>query len=65
MEMNPPSVFDPLALLSGLGTSVAMSGGVGWRRGAGLALLWLWCRPTGTAPIHPLAWEFPYALGGP
>ena len=28
-----------------------------------LALLWLWCRPTGTAPIQPLAWEPPYAVG--
>ena len=21
----------------------------------------LWCRPAGTVPIQPLAWEFPYA----
>ena len=28
------------------------------------ALLWLWCRPAATAPIQPLAWEFPYAIGG-
>ena len=26
-------------------------------------LLWLWCRPPATAPIQPLAWELPYALG--
>ena len=26
-----------------------------------LALLWLWCRPPGVAPIQPLAWEPPYA----
>ena len=26
-------------------------------------LLWLWCRPAATAPIWPLAWEFPYAAG--
>ena len=25
------------------------------------ASLWLCCRPVGTAPIHSLAWEFPYA----
>ena len=25
--------------------------------------LWLWCRPAATAPIRPLAWEPPYALG--
>ena len=28
-----------------------------------LALLWLWCRPAATAPILPLAWELPYAVG--
>ena len=26
-------------------------------------MLWLWCRPVATAPIKPLAWESPYALG--
>ena len=26
-------------------------------------LLWLWRRPTATAPIRPLAWEPPYATG--
>ena len=26
------------------------------------ALLWLWCKPAGTAPIQPLAWEPPYAV---
>ena len=30
-----------------------------------LALLWLWCRLAATAPIQPLAWELPYATGGP
>ena len=28
-----------------------------------LALPWLWCRPVATAPIRPLAWEPPYAMG--
>ena len=28
-----------------------------------LALLWLWRRPAATAPIRPLAWEPPYAVG--
>ena len=23
----------------------------------------LWCRPAAAAPIPPLAWEFPYAVG--
>ena len=40
-----------------------MSCGVGHRRGSDLALLWLWCRPVATAPIRPLAWEPPYAMG--
>ena len=40
-----------------------MSCGVGHRRGLDLALLWLWCRAEATAPIRPLAWEPPYAVG--
>ena len=28
-----------------------------------LALLWLWHRLAATAPIRPLAWEPPYAMG--
>ena len=28
-----------------------------------LVLLWLWCRLAATAPIRPLAWEPPYAVG--
>ena len=40
-----------------------MSCGVGRRHGSDLALLWLWCRPVATAPIRPLAWEPPYAMG--
>ena len=40
-----------------------MSCGMGRRRGSDPALLWLWCRPVATAPIRPLAWEPPYAMG--
>ena len=40
-----------------------MSCGVGCRRGSDPALLWLWRRPVATAPIRPLAWETPYAVG--
>ena len=43
------------------GSSVAVSCGVGCRHGSDLALLWLWCRPAGAAPIRSLAWELPYA----
>ena len=38
-----------------------MSCGIGRRRGLDPALLWLWCRLAGAAPI--LAWELPYAAG--
>jgi len=40
-----------------------VSCGVGHRRGSDPALLWLWHRLAATAPIRPLAWETPYALG--
>ena len=40
-----------------------MSCGVGCRRGSDPVLLWLWRRPVATAPIGPLAWEPPYAVG--
>ena len=26
-------------------------------------MLWLWSRPAVVAPIRPLAWESPYAVG--
>ena len=38
-----------------------MSCGVGGRCGSDLALLW--CRLAAVAPIGPLAWEPPYAVG--
>ena len=40
-----------------------MSCGVGRRRGSDPMLLWLWHRLASTAPIRPLAWKPPYALG--
>ena len=40
-----------------------MSYGVGHRRGSDPALLWLWCRLAAAAPIRPLPWELPYAVG--
>ena len=42
---------------------VAMSCGVGRRRGLDLALLWLWCWLAAVALIRHLAWEPPYAAG--
>ena len=40
-----------------------MSCGLGCRHSLDLALLWLWHRPEATAPIRPLSWEPPYAMG--
>ena len=40
-----------------------MSYGVGRRCGSDPALLQLWHRPAATAPIRPLAWESPCAVG--
>ena len=47
----------------GYGSGIAVSCGVGHRRGSDLGLLWLWCKAEATAPIGPLAWESPYAAG--
>ena len=40
-----------------------MSCGVGRRCGLDLVLLWLWGWLAATAPIQPLAWALPYAMG--
>ena len=40
-----------------------MSCGVGCRRGLDPTLMWLWCSPAAMAPIRPLVWEPPYAMG--
>ena len=40
-----------------------MSCGVGCRWSSDPALLWLWYRLAAVAPIWPLAWEPPYAVG--
>ena len=45
------------------GSGIAVSCGVGRRRGSDPALLWLWRRLVATALIGPLAWEPPYAAG--
>ena len=47
----------------GWGSGIAVSYGVGLRRGSDPTLLWLWRRPVATALIRPLAWEPPYAAG--
>ena len=40
-----------------------MSCGVDHRCGLDPSLLWLWHRLAAVAPIQPLAWELPYAMG--
>ena len=52
-----------LASLGGLRIGVAVSCGVGHRLSSDPRLLWLWRRPVATAPVQPLAWEPPYAVG--
>ena len=42
---------------------MAVTCGVGRRRGLDPKLLWLWRRLAATALIRPLAWEPPYATG--
>ena len=70
---NPTSIHEDVGSIYGftqwLGTvamsygvmAVAMSYGVGHWCGLDVVLLWLWL--TAEAPVHPLAWEFPYAEG--
>ena len=40
-----------------------MSCAVGHRCSSDPELLWLWCRQAAIAPIGPLAWELPHAVG--
>ena len=67
-ETNLTSILEDVGLIPGLaqwvkGSGVAVSCGVGCRRGLDVGLLWLWCRPSATARIWPLTWELPYAVG--
>ena len=40
-----------------------MNCGVGHKLGLDPTLLWLWRRPAAVAPIRPLTWKPPYAVG--
>ena len=53
--------FDPWPC--SVGSSIAMSCGIGRRCSSDPALLWLGCRMASVAPIQPLAWELTYAMG--
>ena len=68
LETNPTRNDEVVGLIPGLaqwvkGSSFALSCGVGCRCGSDLALLWLQHRLAATAPIRPLAWEPPCAVG--
>ena len=52
-----------LASLSGLRIPLAVSCGVGHRHVWDPMILSLWHRPVAVAPIRPLAWELPCAVG--
>ena len=62
-EMNPGECNSIPGLTQWARDGIAMSCGVGCWRSPDPALLWLWRRPTAVAPIWPLAWELPGALG--
>ena len=68
-EMNLTRIHKDEGSIPGLsvgqGSCTAMSCGVGCRRGLlGFHVaVWLWCSPVAIAPIRPLAWEPPYAVG--
>ena len=55
--------FNPWPSSMGKGCGVAMSSGIGHRRGLDLAFLWLQCRLAVITLIWPLAWELPCAAG--
>ena len=62
---NPMRNHEDAGLIPGLGavgegSGIAVSCGVGGRRGWDVTLLWLRCRLAAVALILPLAWELPY-----
>ena len=63
-ETNPTNNQEVVCLIPGFVQWVkVLSCGVGHRCGLDLVLLCLWCKLAAAAPIAPLAWEPPYAVG--
>ena len=65
-ETNLTGIHGDTGLIPGLAQwvkGIALSCGVGCRCGLDPALLWLWHKLVATAPVQPLAWEPPYAMG--
>ena len=51
---KPASIHEDAGLIPGL---------IQWFKVPVLLWLWLWLWPAAVAPIQPLAWERPYAIG--
>ena len=67
---NQTSILEDMGSIPGLTQRVkdlvfwSLNCGIALSCDLDLAWLWLWCRLVATAPIQPLAWEFPYAATG-